>query len=701
MVNKQKITNNIKVPNKNIAVLKKHFSHCFDKSGKFDIEKFKQTIAENEIDFYKESYGLDWLGKSYARILASDEATTLLKEDEAFNQQQENKNSQNLLIKGDNLEVLKHLSNAYYEKIKMIYIDPPYNTGSDGFVYQDDRKFTVSDLKYLAGVDEEKAKRILDFTQSKSNSHSAWLTFMYPRLYIAKQLLKDDGVIFVSIDENESAQLKVLCDEIFGEENFAGDIIWKNSSKNDQAYVSTQHEYVLVYVKSKIYNAGKWEELKEGLPEIYKAFAGFKKKHKNDWARIHEQALKWYKEFPDSNPIRDSKHYSWMDERGVYFPDNISGPNFGQYVYDVIHPVTGQICKPPSSGWRYPEDTIKQRIKDGLVHFGKDHTVVPNNKTYLKNTEYQSLTSLKFKDGRVASNWLKTLFGFKGVFTNPKDSGVLAKFMKAIGLENDGIVFDFFAGSGSTGEAVMQLNSEDGGKRKYILVQLPEPIDIKKSKTAYDFVKNELGVETPTIFEITKERLIRASGKIKQETIKKNITEKEHKIKELTSKLDLDNREDAIKGLKEEITNLKNQDLGFKIFGTMPIWEDYNLEADELNPQIELFDQNMLTEEDLKALLLTWKTYDGAQLTEDLQVTDLDGYNGYFANNKLYLMHKGFVTDNLKALLEKIDTDKNFNPTSIIAFGYHFESKNLREIAENIKSYANKKNIDIDFITRY
>ena len=191
-MNKQNTTKNIKTPN-NQEFLKKHFSHCFDKNGNFDFDKLKKELSQDkELNFSKESYGMDWLGKSYARLFASEEATTLLKEYESFNKKEENKNSENVLIKGDNLEVLKHLSNAYYEKVKMIYIDPPYNTGSDGFVYQDDRKFTVDELSKLAGIDEDKAKRILDFTQSKSNSHSAWLTFMYPRLYIAKQLLKDD-----------------------------------------------------------------------------------------------------------------------------------------------------------------------------------------------------------------------------------------------------------------------------------------------------------------------------------------------------------------------------------------------------------------------------------------------------------------------------------------------------------------------------
>ncbi len=161
MDRKENITKHIKAPNKNLEILKKNFSHCFTKNGEFDFEKFKQELSNSEIDFYRESYGLDWLGKSYARLLASDEATTLLREDEEFNQKEENKNSQNLLIKGDNLEVLKHLSNAYYEKIKMIYIDPTYNTGNDGFVYHDDRKFSVSEFRQLAGVSEKKAERIL------------------------------------------------------------------------------------------------------------------------------------------------------------------------------------------------------------------------------------------------------------------------------------------------------------------------------------------------------------------------------------------------------------------------------------------------------------------------------------------------------------------------------------------------------------
>ncbi|HPX75902.1 MAG TPA: hypothetical protein PLW77_04890, partial [Bacteroidales bacterium] len=246
-------------------------------------------------------------------------------------------------------------------------------------------------------------------------------------------------------------------------------------------------------------------------------------------------------------------------------------------------------------------------------------------------------------------------------------------------------------------------NAEDGGNRKFILVQLPEAIDPKKSKTAYDFVKNELNAE-PTIFEITKERLLRAAKKINAEL--------DEKIKKLKNELPTEENKAEI----EKLDSIKTQNC-FKIFETTPIWEDYDFEAEEFDSSQTLFDAGKLSEEDVKALLTTWKTYDGIALTQELEPIVLSGeplvnktknstlnaknYIAYYGNSKLYLMHKGFTTNNLQSLLEKVDTDKDFNPTSIICFGYHFESKNLRELAENVKSYSNKKNIDIDFITRY
>jgi len=656
MSKEQIITGNIQPPNKDLELLKQKFPNCFDKNGEFDFEKFKTQLSKNEINFSKESYGMDWLGKSYARLLATDETSTLLQEDEKFNQKEGNSTSENLLIKGDNLEVLKHLSNAYYEQVKMIYIDPPYNTGSDGFVYADDRKFTVEELQELAGVNEERAKRILDFTQSKSNSHSAWLTFMYPRLYIAKQLLKDDGAIFVSIDDNELAQLKLLLDEIFGEENFVEIFTWNKTSTPASLSKKSRKtvEYILCYEKNKNNFKYYGEDLSGG-----------------DQPLLNEGNNIGVLKIPKDKII-------FKIDDGIY--------NSGQYhrinLLNDIEIIEGKSSEDLNieGRFKWQQSFLDNEISKGTTfiiksnkfsirfqRFEDESYKTPTN--YIRDNIIFPLldkTNAEIDTNETSSKELEELFGCK-VFDFPKPVSLIKYLINFLVNENE-LILDFFAGSGTTGDSVMQLNAEDAGNRKFILAQLPELIDQKSNKTAYDFVKNELKVEIPTIFEITKERLIRASKKIQEE---------------------------------REGEDLSNQDLGFKIFETTPIWEDYNFESEELEKQTSLFDESKLTQEDIKALLVTWKTYDGVPLTKTIQETNLNTYIAHYSNEKLYLMDKGFTTENLKTLLEKIDSDKSFNPTTIIAFGYHFESKSLREISENIKSYANKKSIDIDFITRY
>ena len=666
MSKEQKITNDIKVPNKDLEALRLNFPHCFDKDGNFQLEKFKANLTEKEINFSTESYGLDWLGKSYSRLLASDPATTLLKADETHNSKPENENSENLLIKGDNLEVLKHLANAYYEQVKMIYIDPPYNTGSDGFVYEDDRKFTAKELQNLIGVDAEKAKRILDFTQQKSNSHSAWLTFLYPRLYIAKQLLKDDGVIFVSIDDNEVSQLRLLMDEIFGEQNFISSYIWESTFRPDNSskIYRKNAENVLCYAKviGKIDRLIGSKDGSDGLPSLTKN--SMNEGVLNFKANIVEALLENGKY---SKGLKSSGYELLND---VEVKDGIIINDFG---------LKGRMIW----GQTYLEDELSKGTKiiiktDGFVPYTKKaetsilapNTIIPNDKV------------ADVLQGRAE---VTSLFG-KAVFDYPKPT-TLIKYFFSYFEANDYVVLDFFAGSGTSGDAVMQLNSEDDGKRKYILVQLPETIDPEKSKVAFDFVKDELKAQ-PTIFEITKERLLRSAKKIN--------TGLEEKIEKLRKELPTE--ETKVELEKLERCKAKNT---FKIFETIPIWEDYNFEAEQFDSSQTLFDVGKLTEDDIKALLTTWKTYDGIALTQDLESVDLSGYTAYYGNGRLYLMNKGFTTDSLKALLEKIDTDKHFEPKSIIAFGYHLESKSLREISENVKTYNNKKKSDIDFITRY
>jgi adenine-specific DNA-methyltransferase len=701
MSKEQKITTDIKVPNKDLEALRLNFPHCFDKDGNFQLEKFKNNLTEKEINFSTESYGIDWLGKSYARLLASDPATTLLKADETHNSKPENTNAENLLIKGDNLEVLKHLANAYYEQVKMIYIDPPYNTGSDGFVYNDDRKFTARELQNLIGVDAEKAKRILSFTQSNSNSHSAWLTFMYPRLYIAKQLLKDDGVIFISIDDNEVAQLRLLMDEVFGEENFVNEFIWVNNSAGRQIQgigAASTKEYILCYSK-KIDNLNEFfidiEFAKKEMPNIYKGFNfEIKNDHKGEYVITHElnNGNSSFNELTRKNLVFD-----------IFYNEDENEVRFGEVNSDIpegftrISPKNIIGKKENHYAWRWEKDKIKKDIDDlEFVKFKNTYRIYTKRRDFKRTTLKDLITNINTING---TNDLKTL-NLENYFSYPKPITLIKILINLIEKEND-LILDFFAGSGTTGDAVMQLNAEDGGNRKFILVQLPEPIDPKKNKTAYDFVKNELKAE-PTIFEITKERLIRSAKKI-NEQIDLRTKDLEAKLTKLKMELQTDETKVAVKNLQVQIaqnSKLKSQN-NFKIFETTPIWEDYDFEAEQFDPTQTLFDIGKLSDDDVKALLTTWKTYDGIPLTQELEKIDLSGYTAYYGNGKLYLMDKGFTTDNLKNLLEKIDADKKFSPTSIIAFGYHFESKNLRELSENVKSYANKKNIDIDFITRY
>lgn len=712
----QNVTKNITAKDEILEVLQKYFSQCFDKDNNFNFEKFKKELQLQDVNFSKESYTLDWLGKSYARLLATDSATTLLKEDKEWNNKGENKTSQNLLIKGDNLEVLKHLSNAYYNKIKMIYIDPPYNTGNDDFVYQDDRKFTVEELSKLAGIDDEKAKRILDFVNSKSNSHSAWLTFMYPRLYIARRLLRDDGVIFVSIDDNEVAQLRILMDEIFGEENFVAQISVINNLKgrSDDKFFATCNEYLLVYAKNIDDLKVKGFELtEEEIEDEYSLedecgkykITGFRKTGKG-WRR-EERPFMYYPILEKNNKffaITDMEYKLIYNSQDNKFNDEAVDEIKKKYEsqgYTVYLPVTTNNEK---GRWRWGFKEYKRRIDD--ITLNSNNSPCVKERPFLEDgTIREKLAKTTWYKGEYdtgsSGKYLKKFFGKNNdLFENPKSVIFIKDILKITTNRND-IILDFFAGSGTTGDAVMQLNAEDVGNRKYILVQIPEYIDPDKKKEAYNFVKNELGVEKPTIFEITKERLVRAARKIKEEIIDKKIAEIEIKIKELEAQSDLENNQKEIERFQKEINVLKNQDLGFKIFETVPIWEGYEFKAEVFEEQLNLFDENKLTEEDIQMLLTTWKTYDGVPLTQDLNAIDLDGYTGYYHDTKIYLMFKGFEIKHLKKLLEEIDTSKDFNPATIIVFGYNFDSKTLREIAENVSSYMNKKSIDIDFIIRY
>ena len=655
--------------------LKEMFPSCVDGDGRFRPDKLEDILRAEGADITREGYKLDWLGKSYARLLANLKTETLLAPNTEHNAKPENVNSKNLLIQGDNLDVLKHLVNAYSEKVKMIYIDPPYNTGSDGFVYADDRKFTSEQLAHLAGIDEDEAKRILNFTQSKSNSHSAWLTFMYPRLYIARELLRDDGVIFISIDDNEQAQLKMLCDEIFGEENFVSNIIWEKGRKNDAKLVSNGHEYLMCIVKNKGYLTAKevlWREEKNGAREIQEKYTDLKASFGEDLGGIEAGLRAFYTSLPKGHPSKKHRRYSNVDELGVWRDDNMSWPGGGGPTYDVIHPLTGKVCVVPEGGWRYSTvEKMKAMIESGKVMFRGDHTEPPIRKTYLLNNSKtisvdaeevgigsQVNGSYFYRSSLQASNLLKIILG-KKIFENPKDHEVIARWLSYAGGKNhDDLIVDFFAGSGTTAHAVLALNAKDGGKRRCISIQIDEHTDEKSEarKAGYN-----------TILEITRERIIRSAKKIQDEN------------------------PDA------------KCDFGFKEFKIIPAnagpFEHYLDDADTMEDYAP-FDGIALDDNALDALLTTWKVYDGLPLHQDLIAVDLGGYTAYQGDDKLYFIHRGLELSHVVEMLRRLDEDDSFAPRKLVAFHYMFSDKMLREFSEAVNA-PNRKHLELQFIQRF
>ena len=592
--------------------------------GGVDFDKLRLLLGD-EVDEGDERYAFTWPGKADAIRQSQTTSHATLRpcieksrgrggEDGSFD-------SDNVYIEGDNLEVLKLMQRAYHGRVKLVYIDPPYNTGSD-FIYKDTFADTIEHYKEEANLSGQSNAK------TDGRFHANWCSMMYPRLKLARELLSDDGIIIASIDESERTNLQLILNEVFGETNFAGEIIWKNSSKNDQAYISMQHEYLLVYVKDKGSNSGNWTEKKGGLEEIYSAFEGFHAKYGNDWKAIHKAALDWYNHFPPSSPVYASKHYSWMDERGVYFPADISGPNDGQYVYDVKHPVTGKPCKRPSRGWFCPQQEMERRVSEGLIHFGDDEKTVPNIKTYLKDTEQQSLPSILYKDGRVASKKLARMFGAK-VFSNPKDDGVLSQLFKAMDVKSDDVVLDFFSGSATTGEAVERMNCSQRIAAKWILVQLPENLEdnlrtatgSNKKITANAIKYLRSHGKDPLLTELAEERL-RLSGD------------------EILGEISSDSGQLTLDG-----TSQSQPDIGFRVFKL----DDSGIERPR-DGQL-LIDRRKPGRTDLDIIfeaMLRW----GYELTYPVEEAKFAGYPCYSvaAGDLVCCMQPGLTTDALDAI---------------------------------------------------
>lgn len=623
--------------------LKEVIPQCFNEDNTFDMEKF-QSLLKGKINIRNEGYGLHFLGKSYARMLASLDTETVITPNEEHNAKSENKDSENIYITGDNLDALKHLLKSYIRKIKCIYIDPPYNTGTDGFVYKDSFDFKAEELAERLSIDEEEAQRVLDLTKRGSASHSAWLTFMYPRLLLARDLLTDDGVIFISIDDNEQANLKLLCDEIFGEENFIAQLIWDLGTGTSAGHFSRGHEYILCLAKNKM------------------MLSNFSNYNQNE--KIVHGALKKISKKNPASIITFPKGFEFAGDNAVFTGE--IGISEKEYILsDKMEFVNGKLLNPVTikAGFAMRKqvedfiagkevfDTKGQKVNrfyfnsSGILFYEKNKTIV-NPKTVLSKIA-------NTKNGTDEINALVS----EGCFDFPKPMNLIEYLMK-LTTRNTDVVLDFFSGSATTAHAVMDLNAKDNGNRKFIMVQLAE--EIAENKPAY-----KAGYRT--IDEIGRERIVRAAKKIREEN--PNTT----------------------------------ADLGFKHYVLNEVSDNVFDTLEEFKPDENLIsDNHILNMFGAKTVLTTWLVYDGYGFSPEVEIVKFGEYTAYHCQKHLYFIYDNFDDEAIQALIEKYDGDGMFNPENLIVFGYSFTWTQMQMIKDNLhRLKVTDRNIAVNIDIRY
>lgn len=622
--------------------LKEKLPEFFTKDGSFDLDKFKNQLKDKNVNELSEGYQLDFIGKDYARRQAGEMPSTVIVPDEKQNQG-EGKDSKNLFFTGDNLEVLRHLQNNYQNKIDVIYIDPPYNTGSDGFVYPDSFEYSDIKLKDMFGLNDDQVERLKSI-QGRA-SHSSWLTFMLPRLTLAKTLLSDNGVIYISIDDNEQAQLKLLCDEVFGEANFLTDVIWKHTqqSKNDEPYYAKMYNHTLSYAK-------KIDNLQ---PFYLERTAEDNKNYSN----------------PDNDP------------KGAWRSGDVRSPNLRNTLkYELIAP-NGDKILPPKNGWRWSKKTMDEKIASGEVVFKSDYSGIVR-KIYLVNQKGRTPENI-WSNGeagttRSATSLLKELFCGISPFGTPKPVELIKRFLEIYNGESV-TVLDFFAGSSTTADAVMQLNVEDGGHRKFIMVQLPEKtyhvnkdgkeVPTKGGKAAYD-------AGFKSIDEISRERIRRAAKKIEEDN-------------ELTLPKDFDGsfkHYRVVKPVKQTLEDIDDFDPNnTNLFTNM---------VDGFSSQTLNVEGDATGEE---TILTTWLAKDGYAFDTEVQDIKFGNYTAHkVEDNRLYLINEGWGADQTKELLNQLGTHQ-LEVQSVVLFGYSFNVAELRELENGLKQLDSK----VTLIKRY
>lgn len=673
------------LPNmKQIEVLKENFPACFKEDGIFDIERFKEYLSD-KVTISNEGYGLKFLGKNYARLLASVDTTTVIVPDEEHNNKPENKDSQNIYISGDNLDGLKQLLKSYAHQVKCIYIDPPYNTGSDRFVYNDNFNFTPEELAIKLSIDEEYANRILDLTKRGSASHSAWLMFMYPRLLLARDLLKDDGVIFISIDDNEQGNLKLICDDVFGEDNFVANIIVQ-ANKRGQTYkqLAKTHEYLFVYTKN----------VSTELNELNKGEGAFDKQ--DNIGEFEERELR------NRNP-----KFGRFNRPNLYFPIYTNPNEVDECGYcPVSLKKSEEFCveimplnsEGEESCWRWGQDKFNrfnnpsQSMESEVVAKKKSTGEYGCYEKYRKGTfkaktiwyEDDLVGDLSEEDDDIweETNVITeqgskelTAYGMGDAFDFPKPTYLVKKAFH-IGSNDGDICVDFFSGSGTSFEALMSLNAENNGTRRIITVQLPEDLDEKyandsktkkaKTKKVLDFLDS---VNRPhTLDQVGLERINR-----------------------------------AIKKIRETYPDT-TADLGFKHY---TLQEPKQTTLDKLESFVPenqgmFLTNDILTDFGTQTVLTTWLVRDGYGFNADVKAIDFEGYAGYYIDKHLYLIDPDISKNAIAAIVDKYETDGTFNAENVVLFGYSFVWTMTEELKINLARLKDtEKNLRINFDVRY
>lgn len=614
------------VTQRNVEKIAALFPNCvterLNKDGKqelaIDLDKLRSELGDEIFGEGEERYQFTWPDKRAASHLANERTTMTLRP--CREESVDFDTTENLYIEGDNLDVLKVLRETYLGKVKMIYIDPPYNTGND-FVYNDDFAMGREDFEAQSGLFDEEGNQTVDpmvrNTESNGRFHTDWLNMIYPRLKVARDLLTEDGVVFISIDNNELTNLQKISDEIFGSTNYIGTLVLKTATDNNPSQINTEHEYMLCYAKNRVLQSN-WSRQSEAARKIIDQYHVLKSRGL-DINELQAALREWIKNNKANLP--QVAHYNNVDAKGVYSSSsNSSNPHPGGYMFDIVHPVTGGICPKPANGWRWPKPTFDAYDKAGEIEWGKDHTTQPHIKKRIE-TSVEYLRSLIYEDNRATTKMLSDLFDGKKVFDNPKPLIVISRLIEYV-CDKDSYILDFFSGSATTAHAVMNINARDGGHRKFIVVQITEetPEKSEARKAGYK-----------TICQVGKER-IRRSGKDIKNHLRALVTAYQKQIDFLKRQSPQpSNLAEKIIPIQQELeknkVNLLGFDSGFRVLKLdSSNMADVYYTPDQFDPaQLDLFVDNVKPGRTNEDLLFQTMLSLGIELSAKIEVMEIAG----------------------------------------------------------------------------